>query len=304
MGTMTIDEQHAERLLPDAKAVLTGNDAERIEYLKTEKWIPYPRATQILNKLEELLNEPVRSRMPSLLIIGESNNGKTSLVKRFMRDHPITDGWDSAAVPVLYVQAPPVPDERRFYDDIFSTLCLPFRHRDDPSQKQEMISYYFRKIGTRMLIVDEIHNVLSGSMAKQRAFMNALKNLSNRLQIPIVLVGTKDALNATSTDMQISSRFKPMNLPLWNFNADFGRLLASIELTLPLRKPSMLTTKEVAEEIYELSEGNIGDILDVVNEAAMVAMRTGSEQVTLKEIKASGFTMPSRRRELAERESA
>jgi hypothetical protein len=226
------------------------------------------------------------------------------LVKKFERDHPKTDGWDSAAYPVMYVQAPPVPDERRFYDEIFSTLMVPFRHRDDPSQKVDMIRYYLDKIGTRILIVDEIHNVLCGSVAKQRAFMNALKNLGNLLQISLVLVGTKDALIATGTDLQISSRFRPMGLPLWKLDTDFACLMASIETILPLRRKSSLATIEVASEVFELTEGFIGEIMALVKDAVLVAIRSGSEQITLKEIKDTRFIAPSKRRQSAELESA
>lgn len=301
---MTTEDSHLKRLLPETREALNGSDSERIEYLKTDKWIPYPRANEVLAKMEELFNEPVQLRTPNLLIVGEPNNGKSSLVKKFERDHPKTDGLDSAAYPVMYVQAPPVPDERRFYDEIFSTLMVPFRHRDDPSQKIDMIAYYFDKIGTRMLIVDEIHNVLCGSVPKQRAFMNALKNLGNRMQMPMVLVGTKDALHATNTDSQINSRFRPMQLPRWTLDVNFAKLLASIETTLPLRNPSRLATAEVATEVFELSEGYIGEIMALVSEAAMVAVASGSEQVTLKEIKACGFVAPSKRRSMAEMENA
>ncbi|TSK09168.1 MAG: AAA family ATPase [Geobacter sp.] len=301
---MTTEDTHISRLLPETREVLNANAAERIEYLKTDKWIPYPRANQILGKLEDLFNEPVQLRVSSLLIVGDSNNGKSSVVKKFERDHPKTDGMDCAAYPVMYVQAPPVPDERRFYDEIFSTLMVPFRHRDDPSQKIDMIDYYFNKLGTRMLIVDEIHNVLCGSVPKQRAFMNALKNLGNRMKMPLVLVGTKEALAATNTDTQISSRFRPMGLPLWKLDADFARLLASIETILPLHRPSMLATPEVATAVFELSEGNIGEIFALVNDAAMVAVDSGSEQLTIKEIKACGFVAPSKRRMAAELELA
>lgn len=301
---MVTKDSHVNRLLPETRAVLNASGDERIEYLKADKWIPYPRANEVLAKMEELFNEPPRLRMPSMLIVGEPNNGKSSLVKKFERDHPKTDGLDSAAYPVMYVQAPPVPDERRFYDEIFSTLLVPFRHRDDPSQKIDMIAYYFNKIGTRMLIVDEIHNVLCGSVAKQRAFMNALKNLSNRMMMPMVLVGTKEALVATNTDTQISSRFRPMGLPVWKLDAHFARLLASIETTLPLHSPSKLATPEVATAVFELSEGLIGEIFALVNDAAMVAISSGSEQVTMKEIKNCGFVAPSKRRRAAELEIA
>lgn len=299
---MTAEDAHIGRLLPETREMLNGTIEERIEYLKTDKWIPYPAANKILAKMEELFSAPPRERMPCVLVVGDSNNGKSSLVKKFERDHPKTDGWDSAAYPVMYVQAPPVPDERRFYDEIFSTLLVPFRHRDDPSQKIDMVTYYFEKLGTQMLIVDEINNILSGSIAKQRSFMNALKNLSNKLKMPIVLTGTKDALMATSTDMQISSRFKPMGLPLWKLDADYAKLLASIELVLPLKKPSKLVTREVAEEIFKLSEATIGDMVDLITDAATVAIKTGSEQVSMKEIKATEFVPPSKRRIKAEME--
>ncbi|RII26341.1 MAG: hypothetical protein CXR31_11665 [Geobacter sp.] len=297
------DYEHMDLLLPETKEMLDSNGDDRIEYLRTDKWIPYPRANQILKKIEELLKEPTKTRMSNLLIVGESNNGKTSLVKKFWRSHPPSDGLYEDAYPVMYVQAPPVPDERRFYDAILTVLLVPFRHRDAPSQKIADISYYFNKIGTRMLIVDEIHNILSGSVPKQRAFMNALKNLGNQLAIPIVLVGTKDALMATNTDMQISSRFKPEHLPVWRLDREFVQLLASIETTLPLRKPSDLATKELAQEIYRLSEGYIGEIVAVIGEAAVVAIQSGSERITTKEIKESGFIPPSKRRVITELES-
>lgn len=297
-------QTHFDNLLPETRRMLDKSDEERITYLEGEKWIPYPLAEKILGKMSALMKAPQKARMPNLLIIGDSNNGKTSVVRKFFRDHPPTDGRMEDAYPVVYVQAPPVPDERRFYDEILSVLMVPFRHRDAPSQKIEDIKYYFEKIGTRMLIVDEIHNVLSGSVIKQRAFMNALKNLGNKMMIPIVLVGTKDALVATSTDMQISSRFKPVRLSLWKLDRDFVQLLASIEQTLPLKKPSSLASKELAPEIQRLSEGQIGEIVSVVNEAAIMAIKTGSERITMKEIDACGFVPPSQRRTLAEMEIA
>lgn len=298
----TTDKTHLDNLLPEAREIVERSDRDRIEYIESDKWIPYPRANQILEKMDALLRAPNRSRMPNLLVVGDSNNGKTSVVKTFCRNHPPTDGLMGDAYPVVYVQAPPVPDERRFYDEIFSVLMVPFRHRDAPSQKLDDIKYYFEKIGTRMLIVDEIHNVLSGSMIKQRAFMNALKNLGNKMMIPIVLVGTKDALVATSTDMQISSRFKPIRLPLWKLDMEYAQMLASIEQTLPLKRSSSLASRELAPEIHRLSEGQIGEIVSVVSEAAVMAIKNGSERITMKEIKDCEFILPSQRRTLAELE--
>lgn len=43
--------------------------------------------------------------------------------------------------------------------------------------------------------------------------LNQLKFISNELRIPIVALGTNEALYAMQTDAQIASRFEPFALP-------------------------------------------------------------------------------------------
>ena len=42
----------------------------------------------------------------------------------------------------------------------------------------------------RMLVIDELHNILSGARNQQRRLLNLLRWLGNELQIPLVGVGT------------------------------------------------------------------------------------------------------------------
>ena len=48
-----------------------AGDAERVA-VRAERWFTYPRAAAILDQMQRLLDDPHNSRMPSLLIIGES----------------------------------------------------------------------------------------------------------------------------------------------------------------------------------------------------------------------------------------
>ena len=152
----------AERLTLKTLEMLNKSEEERIEYIKKERFIVYSGAQKILDKLEDLLIEPKKSRMPCLLIVGDSNNGKTSVVKKFLKMHMPTDGIETDAVPVIIVQAPPRPDISMFYDSILDEILIPFKKSDSLSRKDAEITYYFSKLGTKMLIVDEIHNILSG----------------------------------------------------------------------------------------------------------------------------------------------
>jgi TniB protein len=292
---VTKDDGHVESLIPDARAVLDLDDKARVDYIRKEKWIPYTRANEILASLEELLITPKKSRMPSILVVGDSNNGKSSIAQEFLRRHPPTNGIESDAYPVIWIEAPNTPDEGRLYNNILKHLLVPFKYKDMPSKKEHEVDYYFQKLGTRMLIVDDIHNILSGPVTKQRIFMNALKTLNNRLYIPIVLLGIETALQAVATDKQMSSRFPPIALPKWKPNQEYVSLLLSIEMILPLRITSNLASEELAPLILDLSEGYIGDIVELTNTAAIYAIQTGTERITSSVISACGYIRPSQR---------
>ncbi|MHB1646578.1 MAG: TniB family NTP-binding protein [bacterium] len=292
------------RLIPKSMEYLEKSDEERIGYIKKERFIVYTSAQKVLGKLEELLIEPKKSRMPCLLIVGDSNNGKTSVVKKFFKAHMPTDGIETDAVPVIIIQAPPRPDTAMFYDSIMDEILIPFKKSDTLSRKEAEITYYFSKLGTKMLIVDEIHNILSGSVAKQKEFMNALKNLNNKLSLPIVLVGIKEALNATNTDFQISSRFKPLYLKRWNFGNEYLSLLKSIEKILPLKKESNLAeNSKLAEIIIESSEGLLGEIIEIINLSAIESIKNQKERITMDEIRKTGYVQPSLRRSIDDLEA-
>ena len=56
--------------------------------LGLDQWIGYPRAVDALERLESLLTWPDKQRMPNLLILGPTNNGKSMIVEKFRRLHP------------------------------------------------------------------------------------------------------------------------------------------------------------------------------------------------------------------------
>ena len=236
---------------------LDADTEERIWHIRSPHWIGYPQAEHILNKLEDLLVYPKIHRMPNLLIVGDTNNGKTMLAHRFLRKHPADQNLDgdSVLVPVLLVQAPPIPDEGRFYNTILDAIFAPYKSHDRIDKKQTQVIHLLKRMQTRMLIIDEIHHILAGSMNRQRAFLNVIKYLGNDLQIPIVGIGTKDAFRVLQTDPQLSNRFEPAVLPRWNLDRNFLRLLVSFERMIPLKRPSELQTRELAVRLYNMSEG-------------------------------------------------
>ena len=90
-------------LLQKAAEYLARTDQERIAYIRSPRWIGYPRAQKVLKQLETLLSYPASHRMPNLLIVGDTNNGKTMLARRFVQAHPAQDNpaGDNVLAPVI-----------------------------------------------------------------------------------------------------------------------------------------------------------------------------------------------------------
>ena len=67
-----IDLSH---LLPAAQGLARLPADERIQRIRADRWIGYPRAVEALNRLETLYAWPNKQRMPNLLLVGPTNNG-------------------------------------------------------------------------------------------------------------------------------------------------------------------------------------------------------------------------------------
>lgn len=292
-----------EHLSANAIKYLNVPIEERIYKINSDNWIGYTQANRILGKMDDLLAYPSCIRMPNLLIAGETNNGKTLLVNRFFNKHRpvIVPGDEKLVAKVVYVQAPPQPDEKKFLNAILDCLNAPYKLSDKLEKKQSIAFSILRRIETKILIIDEIHNILAGSLSRQRVFLNVIKYFSNELKISLVAVGTQDALHAINTDYQLSNRFEPLILPKWQFNDDYLRLLASFEKVLPLKEPSNLIETGIALKVLSLSEGTIGEISKVLSLAAIEAIKLGTEKITPEILDRIDFTPPSERRAISEK---
>lgn len=188
---------------------------ERIRHIRAERWIGYPRARAAVEQLDILLHWPARQRMPNLLIIGPTNNGKSMIVEKFRRRHPPVSGDDAEQIPVLCVQMPSDPSISRFYVAVLTALGAPLRPHRRIAELEQLTLTLLRRTGVQLLVIDEIHNILAGRDNVRREFLNLLRYLGNELKIPLAGVGTRDAYLAIRTDDQLENRFLPISLPPW-----------------------------------------------------------------------------------------
>lgn len=273
----------ARQLSKRALELLDATDEERLAHIDKPVFIPYKHASEILAEMEDLIEHPKTNRMPNMLIVGRSNNGKTEILKEFLKRHPAEDRreFDTVYAPVIYIQSPPGPTEHIFLNKLLMMLGVTVKQNDASDRKLMQLLDILPRIQTKVLMVDELNALLAGSVTKQRFFLNMLKYLSNELQICIVAAGTAEAEHAVRSDAQIQSRFPLRTLPRWQESEDFRKLLYSFEYVLPLKYPSEIYRGEISSKLYGMSEGVIGEVAKILRSAAKYAIKTKEDRITM-----------------------
>jgi Bacterial TniB protein len=299
---VVVSRDHSH-LHDSVRPLLAEGDESRIRRIRADRWVGYTRADAALSACEQLLTFPKRTRMPNLLLCGPTNNGKSMVLEKFRRAHPpvapdvTSEGV--ASIPVLKIQMPPGPDERRFFGAILDALALPHGASESVSRRQDSALRLMQSTGVSLLIIDEAHNLLAGAQVQQRRMLNLLRWLGNELQIRIIAAGTVESLHAIQSDDQLANRFEPIALPRWSYSEEFRELLRTLEALLPLRRPSNLAKPALAQKVLAAAEGILGEVVTILTRAAVRAVTAGTEAITVEMIEQCGFLSPSERRRVA-----
>lgn len=305
MVTVDDDVLDLDHLHESARRIARLPDAERLRFVRADRWIGYTRAIDALTQLETLFSWPVKQRMPNLLLIGPTNNGKSMIIEKFRRAHPPIPHEDREEIPVLVVQMPSDPSVGRFYTALLAALGAPMRPvRSRLADLEQLVLRLLRAACVRTLVIDELHNILGGRADQRREFLNLLRFLGNELRIPLVGAGIRDAYLAIRSDDQLENRFAPLTLPRWEPDADACSLLASYAASFPLRRPSPIATTEMAGYLLTRSEGTIGELTSLLTDAAVVAIESGEEAINQRTLLLAPYEGPTERRRAFERELA
>lgn len=271
---------------------------ERVQRIWSSCWIDYPVASQALKRLEWLYDHPRVHRPPCCLIVGESNHGKTTIARKFERMHEPTlvDGGTSSKIPVVYAQSPPMADIPGLYSNILRAVGAPTASTASALRKQDQVLNLLTRLGTRVLIIDELHTILDGKKDQKGLFLNVLRHLTNELEISLVGIGTKGVLRVFQTNQEFGNRFTPFTLPRWQVGPEYAKFLANICRHGGLQDVAFIKNKALVRRIHTLSEGLTGETWEVMCTALERIDETGRTAIdgdTLDEI---DWTVPAERR--------
>ena len=231
-----IDPLH---VAPGVAGILDAPNHVRVRAIRTERWIGFGRARRVIEHLAALCEYPPSTRPPGLAIYAHSGMGKTMLVEKFRRDHPpaFNSGVGFETSPVLAISLTSRPTERRVYAQLLIALGANVNERATLMELEIKAIRLLKDSMVRVLVFDEVHNLLADSPREQRVILQLFRHLSNELKASLVCLGVADARDAIAGDVQLARRLDQLVLPRWKADEEFQELIAAILRSLPLKRP-------------------------------------------------------------------
>lgn len=277
-----------DHLLPPVRAMLDWSAEERIRYVRRDKWLEYAAASATLKALSDLLAQPNKVRQRAVFVVARPDNGKSALLRRFAAlNRATTLESGEASVPVVRVWTPDEPMEAKLWVQVLKALKVPHRSSDPTRQLKEQALRTIEFLQVRMLVFDELHNLLLGSAKKTEHLLTLLKMLVNEMPLRIAVAGTRDAVQALGADKQLATRFDSFPLPPWREGMPLLSLLKGLEAVLPLPSPSGLATPEMVRLMLPKANQAIGGYVEQVQRAAELAIAAGRERIDTGLIRAA-----------------
>ncbi|WP_244301382.1 TniB family NTP-binding protein [Stappia sp. P2PMeth1] len=268
--------------LASGAAVLANSPNEtRIRAIRSDRWVGFDRARRVLRHLDGLCDHPPSTRPPGLAIYGHSGMGKTMLVEKFKRDHPpiIDHSTGVESMPVLAITLTSRPTERRIYGQLLMAMGASINERLTLMELEIRTVLLLKSNNVRVLVFDEVHNLLAGTPREQRVILQLLRYLSNEIKASLVCLGVSEARDAIAGDTQLARRLDQFVLPRWKADEEFQELVTAILRSLPLKLPSALSSQSL-RHLSRLGDGITARVFGILNELAIEAIQDGTERIT------------------------
>lgn len=239
-----------------------------------------------------VLNRQQVSARRGLIITGSAGTGKTTAITQMGAAHEFAirarQPGAGPMLPVVYITVPPAATAKMLAMEFARFLGLPLRSRVNLTDVTEAVCRVLIDVGCSLVIVDELHNMRTSTRAGVEV-SDQLKYFAERLPATFVYAGielVEGGLFSGTQGRQIASRFvtvpaRPFGCASLDERKVWGDLIDGLESWLRLHRHRPGSLSSHAVYLHDRTGGMIGSLSHLVREAALEAIITGEEKITL-----------------------
>jgi type II secretory pathway predicted ATPase ExeA len=280
----------------EAQTVIEKDAEERIMHIldsRTRWFVPHSKASSAVKKVRRALLTRGTNRNLHLAIVGDSNAGKTQVIKEALASiYGTSDSKELMAISNVHrMECSSRMDENGFYQQYLAALNWPSNARSSVAENKRAVLKALQSGGHKKLVIDEVQKLVLQSNSMRTGFFNTLTELSNddRCCTHFFLCGKYETLTAIQQMPDLISRFQVIHMHRLAHDREFYDTLRGMRAYLPLRKEFRLD-RELGKLLHDFSEGLIGWLARILATAAEEAIESGEEAITPEIIRALNFS--------------
>ena len=267
--------------------------AARIEHIEAKRFVQHSRAKNFLDKFEELLT----TKTPRYyLVTGVSGSGKSELAEQFIRRHPIDmhGTSDAAVLPAIHATMPEKGSLSAFGEEILDAMMHESSSSTTAMEKMRMARKLTKSLNVKVVFLDEIQHLSLGGPINREQVRNGLKRYMKECGASVIALGIPEGLGIIHHEPQLRRHFKTLTLPAWQADEEGRSLLHKLETDFGLAKGAHIAHHEtLSREVFDMAEGVLAHVVEMMQEAAIVAVKTGTERITREIIRSLGWVKHS-----------
>jgi hypothetical protein len=261
-------------------------EAIRRAYIVDKLIVPHTNFTAALTSFDRSFQLAKEFSVPAgVRVYGPPGSGKSTVIRYFRDSLPRFDLVE-AGMGAVAIEMPKSPQVGSVIEAVLTAVDYPFSRVTSNTVhiKRELSVKALQRKGTRILAIDEAHNLFGAGSARLTGegtpVTNYLRYLADNAMVSLCLVGGPALAGLETLDKYLASRCKtPTELPDFTAGAEWLGLVKAIVKQCDTFDLSLLDHVDQRKLLFKAVEGNLRALKILLIESILVSVDAGQQQL-------------------------